>query len=425
MIGGPGGRARSTASEGTFARGTRPDPPRSGPSARTFDAVIVGGGIMGCATTFELAGRGLEVALLEKEAVGAGSTGRSSAIVRQHYSNELTARMALYGLRVFEEFDERVGGECGFRRTGLVVLVPAGDRAGLDENLALQRRVGVRTERLSSEMLDELLPWAATGDVAAGAYEPESGYADPHLTLTAYVAAARRRGAAILQGRRVTGIRFEAGRVTGVETPDGCFHAPVVVNCAGPWAARLAAPVGGGVPIDACRVQVAMFRRPPGYEMLHPTVLDFVNAAYFRPETGGLTLVGLVDPSEADAVVDPDASAGYAEHVEPEFLSDVAGRFVRRCPPMERAGSRGGFAGLYAVTPDWHPIVDEVPAGSGCFVCAGFSGHGFKLGPAVGTMVADLVTGEEAARFDPGAFRLGRFREGRPLRGRYEYGIAG
>lgn len=389
---------------------------------RTFDAVIVGGGIMGCATAFELAGRGLKVALLEKDAVGAGSTGRSSAIVRQHYSNELTARMALYGLRVFQEFGERVGGECGFRRTGFVVLVPARDRAALDENLALQRRVGVRTERLSPEALGKLLPWAETADVAAAAYEPESGYADAHFTVGAYAGAARRRRAAILQGREVTGIRFEGGTVVGVDTPDERFHAPVVVNCAGPWAARVAALAEGRLPINACRVQVAVLRRPAGYEAPHPVVTDFVHATYFRPETGDLTLVGLVDPSEAEAVVDPDA---YAEHVDADFVSEVGGRFVLRCPPMELAGSTGGFAGLYAVTPDWHPIVDEVPPGSGCFVCAGFSGHGFKLGPAVGVMAADLVTGEEAPRFDAVPFRLGRFQEGRSLRGRYEHSIVG
>ena len=152
----------------------------------TFDAVIVGGGIMGCSTAFELAKRGLSVAVVEKNAICTGSTGRSSAIVRQHYSNELTARMALYGLRVFQNFDERVGGECGFEQRGFLVLVPLKDREGLEQNVALQLGVGINTELLQPEALPDLLPGADPSDLVAAAYEPESGYADPHMTTHAY-----------------------------------------------------------------------------------------------------------------------------------------------------------------------------------------------------------------------------------------------
>lgn len=330
--------------------------------------------------------------------------------------------MALYSLRAFQDFREQVGAECGFRQTGFVVLVAAEDRAGLEANVALGRSVGIRTELLSPEAVPELLPSVETADLVAAAYEPESGYADPHLTVTAYARSARRLGAMIVQDCRVTGIRFAADRVVGVATPDGDFHAPLVVNCAGPWAASVAAMAGSRVPIDSCRAQVAVFRRPPGYEPAHAVVVDFVHGSYLRPETGGLTLVGSVDPAEADAVVDPDA---YDEHIDPEFVFDAAERFVRRWPPMELGESRGGFAGLYAITPDWHPIVDELPPGSGCFICAGFSGHGFKLGPAVGVMVADILTGESTPRFASDLFRLRRFLEHEPVRGRYEYGIAG
>lgn len=390
--------------------------------ARAFDAVIVGGGIMGCSTALQLAQRGLKVALLEKDTIGAGSTGKSSAIIRQHYSNELTARMALYSLRAFQNFREQVGAQCAFRRTGFVVLAGPEDRAALEANVALQRSVGIRTEVLSAEALREVLPSVETADLIAAAYEPESGYADPHLTVSAYADAARRLGVRIMQNREVTGIRFAGHKVVGVTTSDGDFDAPLVVNCAGPWGAGVAAMGGVRVPIASCRVQVAVFRRPTGFKASHPVVADFVRASYFRPEIGNLTLVGLIDPAEANAVVDPDA---YDEHIDPDFVADAGERFVRRWPPMELSESRGGFAGLYAVTPDWHPIVDELPPGSGCFICAGFSGHGFKLGPAVGVMVADMLTGETTPRFASDLFRFRRFAEDEPVRGRYEYGIAG
>ncbi len=388
----------------------------------TFDAVIVGGGIMGCSTAFELAKRGLSVAVVEKNAICTGSTGRSSAIVRQHYSNELTARMALYGLRVFQNFDERVGGECGFERRGFLVLVPEADREGLESNVALQRGVGIDTEVLQPEAVGELLPGADSSDLVAAAYEPESGYADPHLTTNAYAAGAKRNGTRFFLATEVTCVRFEGGRVVGVDTTEGHLAAPIVINCAGPWGGRVAAMAGLDVPVSSCRIQVGVFKRPAGAEAPHPVVLDFVHASYFRPETGGLTLVGLIDPAEADAVVDPD---DYPEHADDEFMLDVGERWVHRCPPMEMAERRRGYSGLYGVTPDWHPVIDEVPEGSGHFLCTGFSGHGFKLAPAVGLMTADLAMREPDPEFDASLFRLSRFSEGALIRGRYDYSITG
>jgi glycine/D-amino acid oxidase-like deaminating enzyme len=388
----------------------------------TFDAVIIGGGIMGCSTAFELAHRGVKVAVLEKRGICTGSTGRSSAIIRQHYSNELTAAMALYGLHVFQDFDAHVGGECAFEQTGFVALVPAADIPGLEANAALQRRVGINTELLSPEALREIIPGMATDDVVAAAYEPEGGYADPHLATTAYAEAAGRFGTKVYGNAEVTGVRFAGDRVVGVDTSDGHFAAPIVINCAGPWGAAVAGMTGMTAPIDACRVQVATFRRPTEFGPTHPVVLDFIHATYFRPETGNLTLVGLIDPAEADDVVDPD---DYAERIDQEFVETVGERWARRYPAMDASVSTGGYTGLYAVTPDWHPIVDEAPQGSGCYISAGFSGHGFKLAPAVGLMTAEMVLGVEQPRFSPDMFRLGRFAEADLIHGQYEYSITG
>lgn len=387
-----------------------------------YDVIIVGGGIMGCCAAFELAKRGLRVGLFEKRTIGEGPSGRSSAIIRQHYSNELTARMALHSLRVFQTFEEQVGDECGFTRRGFIVLVEEKDRAGLLANVQLQRSVGIRTELLSKEALREILPAMQTGDLVAAAYEAEGGYADPYLTVNAYARAARRAGATLHQDAAVRQLRLEKGRVTGIDTAEATFHAPTVLNCTGAWAAGLAATAGVGLPIHACRVQVAFFRRPPGHEAVHPVVGDFVNAIYFRPETGNITLVGLIDPAEANAIVNPDS---YDERMDPDFVLEAGERLIRRYPAMEESASTGGYASLYAITPDWHPIIDEVPPGSGLFVCSGFSGHGFKLGPAVGLLLADMVTGVEAPSFDPALFRVARYGEGKPVRGQYEYSIVG
>jgi sarcosine oxidase subunit beta len=390
--------------------------------SQTFDVIIIGAGIMGCSTAFELAKRGVKVAVVEKGLVGSGGTGKSSAIIRQHYSNELTARMALHSLRVFQNFEELVGDECGFTETGFLALTAAKDRAGLEANVALQQKLGIRTEVLSPEALVEIMPGLDTADLVAAAWEPEGGYADPYLTVNAFAKAARREGAQVFQNTAVTGVRFAGGRVQGVDTTDGGFDAPVVINATGAWGAQVAKMAGVNAPIDPCRVQVAFFRRPQGHEAPRPVVADFIQAVYFRSETGALTLAGLIDPSEAEAIVDPDH---FNEQLDPDFVLEAGERVVSRYPLMEQSQSMGGYASLYAITPDWHPIVDEVPANSGFYLCSGFSGHGFKLGPAFGLMMADLVTRAPDPTFSSHMFRLSRFAEDDPVRGKYEYSIVG
>ncbi len=388
----------------------------------TADVVVIGGGVMGASTAFRLAERGLKVTLVEKSFLAGGSTGKSSAIVRQHYSNEVTARMALFALRIFQNFSEIVGGESGYTPVGFVVIASSKEREGIAANVALQKRVGINTRLLSPEELREVAPGMAEPELVVAAYEPEGGYADPTLTVTSFSEAAKRKGATILQETEVIDIKMEGGRVKGVVTNRGEIAAGAVVNTAGPWGARVARMVGIDLPITPCRVQISLFEPPPNEKPAPHVFADFPNVTYFRPETGGLTLVGSIDPVEANDHADPDS---YNERVDFEFVADSGMKLARRFPCMERGASRGGFSGIYDVTPDWHPVIDEAPAGSGFFVAAGHSGHGFKLSPAVGVMVADLVTGQRTEGLDPTLFRFARYAEGKPVRGRYEYSISG
>lgn len=391
----------------------------------TADVVIIGGGITGTSAAYQLTRRGLKVILAEKRFLGAGSTGRSSAIIRQHYSNESTARMALFSLRVFQNFAQEVGGDAGFVTTGFAMLVEDKDRAGLQENVAMQRRLGVNTSIIDAQQLHEIDPGLSLPQGLAIAYEPEGGYADPASTVQSYADAAKRAGARIWQETPVTNILMDAARerVVGVDTPRGIISAPNVVNCANAWAPPLGALVGVELPVRPERHQVATFQRPPELARSRLTAGDFVNNIYFRPEGAGLTLLGSIDPAHGQ-LVDPDS---YNEGADADFIADSAERIQRRYPGMDAGLSRGGWAGIYGVTPDWHPIIDEAPPGSGFFIAAGFSGHGFKLGPAVGVMVADMVTHTPipTAGLERSLFNHARFRENRPVRGKYEYSIAG
>jgi sarcosine oxidase subunit beta len=300
-------------------------------------------------------------------------------------------------------------------------VAPEADRAGLEANVAMHQRLGIAARLLSPEDVRDAVPSMQLGDIAVAAWEDESGYADPHLTVSAYADAARRHGAAFLLGTPVTGIEFAGDRVAGVSMADDVVAAPVVINCAGPWGARVAAMAGLTIPVASPRIQVAVFRRP-GTDEAHPVIMDFVQGLYLRSEIGGLTLAGRIDPAEAEELVDPDEFPTYADD---DFVAYVGERTLQRCPGWEDMEYASGYASLYAVTPDWHPIIDEVPAGSGHFLCTGFSGHGYKLGPAVGLLTADLVTRSATPAFDPGMFRLHRFSEKALVQSRYGHSIAG
>jgi sarcosine oxidase subunit beta len=390
---------------------------------QTADFIVIGGGITGTSTAYQLALRGYRVVLLEKRHLAAGGTGRTGGIIRQHYSNEVTARMALRSLHVWRDFANVVGGEAGWVHTGALVVVAPDDLDGLKANVTMQQRVGIQTEVLDANAVREIAPYLHLDDVGGAAYEPDAGYADGSLAANAYAQRARDLGAVIRQGVEVTGIVTQANRVTGVQTAEGVFSAPVVINAAGAWGARLASTVGYTTAVDASRHQIAVFQRPPNFDAeRHPTVLDFIHGFYLRSETGRLTLAGSLEASEAEHKVDPD---DYAESVDMAFNADMADRTERRMPVMAEARVGKGWAGIYDVSPDWHPIIGHMPGLEG-FICAfGWSGSGFKMGPAVGEMLADLAAGERRCPIDPHPFRFERFAEGNLIKGQYVYSIIG
>lgn len=387
------------------------------------DVVIIGGGITGSSAAFQLAQRGVRVILCEKRFLGAGSSGKSSAIIRQHYSNEITARMARWSLELFQNFTAVVGGESGYTKTGFIMLVDSKHRLGLQENVKLQQGVGVKTNLITLDDLRALDPGIAVESDLAVAYEPDGGYADPALTVSAFGEGARKAGAQIWQETRVTNVLIERAHVVGVETTRGTIDCGSVVNCANAWAPQIGKMVNVDLPIRPERHQVATFESKADSPRPRLVAADFPHEMYLRPEGTRLTLTGSISPDHG-TLIDPD---NYNEGADYEFLADEAGRLRGRYPSMEQALVHGGWSGIYGVTPDWHPIIDEVPEGSGFFVAAGFSGHGFKLGPAVGVMVADMVTRQQAptALLDRSLFRYARFAENKPVVGKYEYSIAG
>ena len=375
----------------------------------TADIVVIGGGVMGTSIAFHLARRGGgRVLLLEKSFLGAGSSGKSGAIIRQHYSHPLTAGMARHGLKFFEQFPELVGGPPVFTHTGLVVIATAANRSALEANLAMQRGLGIQVSMVSREELRSIDPHAALADDEIAAYEAEAGYCESLQVVVSFAEAARRWGAEIREQTPVTGIQLEGTRVAAVATAAGTVSTRTVVLATGPWAGRLAATAGVELPVQPCRTQVALFRRPCEYGPPRPAYGDFANQVYFKPTHGDMLHVGNIDPREDRAKVDPDE---YVEVADWEFVREMRGKLTGRYPVMWRSVGRGGFAALYAVTPDWHPILDRLPGVDGAYCAAGFSGHGFKMSPAVGQLITELILDGAARTFDIRPLRATRFAE--------------
>ncbi|HEV8142730.1 MAG TPA: FAD-dependent oxidoreductase [Methylomirabilota bacterium] len=371
---------------------------------RTADVVIIGGGVTGVSIAFHLAGLGMRrVLVLERRFLASGGTGRSVGIVRQLYPTSETSVMVRRSLDVFQRFDDAVGGDAGYVACGALIGVSPAMRPKLETNLAMQRGLGIRAEIVEPGDVARVEPAIDPTGLGALLWEPESGYGDPTAVTLGYADAARRRGVTIEQGVEVNAVRLEGSRVLGVDTTGGPIDTPVVVNAAGLWSPQVARLAGVELPIVIGRHPVFVVERGAAVAA-HRVYLDLAGGSYARPETGGLTLTGSLTDDETEHPMDPEllgAEAGFEE------ASAVLERTGRAMPALADARYRRGYAGAFDITPDWMPILDQTGP-QGFFTAAGMSGHGFKLAPAVGEMMAALITGA-APPVNAAPFRLDRF----------------
>ena len=378
----------------------------------TADAVIIGGGVMGCGMLYNLAIRGVtNTVLLEKDVLVSGSTGKSQAILRMHYSNEVTTSLAWKSLELFKNFEDMTGTPSGYTQTGYFLIVDQNDRAALEDNVAMQKGLGVDTDIVTVEDVRDIAPMLSTAENEYYAYEPQSGYADPYSVTTGYANAARELGAQVRTGTQVTGIDIEGDRVRAVLTADERIETPIAVVAAGPWSGPLLKSVGVDLHLQPVRHQVVMLRRPQDVVPDHPIIGDVVYDLSARPDVGNLTLVGVGEEDHAD----PDT---YNQGVDMPMVEKTFDALVKRMPGMSQALFRGGWSGLFTTTPDWHPVLDRVEGIEGLYCAVGFSGHGFKLSPMITQVMAELITGEPTS-VDISMLDLKRFEEGRLMKSRY------
>jgi glycine/D-amino acid oxidase-like deaminating enzyme len=363
----------------------------------SYDFVIVGAGISGAALAYQLRRRGRgRVLLLERGEAASGGTGKSAALVRQHYSTTLMARLARRSVEIFGAMPGELGDDGGFRRVGYLFLCAAADAATAQRNVAMQQGVGVNTSWLDAAAVAARCGWLNPEGVAGAAFEPEGGYADPVRTVAAYVAAFEREGGEFRRRAPCRRIVRRDGRVAGVVTDDDEIAAGTVVNAAGPWAPSLARLAGVPLDMRSVREQDTVWEGRVGRELPPHSISNAVDAIYLRPQGERRYIVGRGFPKPYEDVDENN----YKQTPDDWFVAEVQERLERRFPTMQGARLITAYTALYDVTPDWYPFVGPREDVAGYVDFSGGSGHGFKIAPAIAEELAGwLLDGRVADDF--------------------------
>jgi sarcosine oxidase subunit beta len=370
----------------------------------TADAVVIGAGIMGCAIAHALAERGMtNVIVLERDQIGRGATADAAGGIRQQFSTETNVRLATYSVRVWEQFEERFDQDINLHQQGYLFLLTNPDEEPVFRaNLELQQRLGVPSRWVTPDEICELNPHVVLEDVYGGTFCPEDGWVDTYSATVGYARAARRLGVEFYEETPATGIRVEGGRVTGVDTADGNFATPLAVICAGPQTRLVGRMAGAEIPVDPYRRMSFITEPFPAMLSSLPMTIDYASGLYFHPESGGF-LFGMADRDEPSSV---------NKAVDDAWMVRTVEALIERAPAFEDANVMRGWAGFYEITPDDNPVLGFVGEPEGLAVAAGFSGHGFMQGPAIGACMAELILDGAATTVDISPFRPSRFAEG-------------
>jgi glycine/D-amino acid oxidase-like deaminating enzyme len=383
---------------------------------QTADVVIAGAGIIGMSIAMQIARRSnLRVIVVDKgDGPGEGSTGASSAVCRFKYTRPETVSLARDGIAAYQNWSAflRISDPVArFHRHGVVWL-----NGGTEEEVARLAGLGIRTECLDDDDVQarfpavnpcRLAPDFENGephDCTSGGQhllEVDAGYVDPMDALGDLITAARAAGVTVRFRTELTGVRRSGDKVTGV-TLDGTerIDAPIVVNAAGPWCMSLfqLAGVDHPWPLVPTRIQIVHVARPTTVEGLLPVCVDPAGGIYFRTQNRGQQILigSVLEVDEQEAVRDPDA---YSRYADDEFINRTLHALQHRLPGLADFRQVRGYSGLYTMNrSDVHPVVGRTSL-EGFYVANGCSGHGFKLAPAIGSLIARLIVGD-ASEFD-------------------------
>ncbi len=390
---------------------------------QNYDVIVIGAGVIGCSVAYHLARLGAKsVLVLEQSQIGAGTTSQSSGILRTHYSVPENVALAKDSWKVFTDFANYLGDSdaaAGLVKCGYLIAAPDGPKlAPLAAALAAQQAQGIEVQLLDRQQGEALLPIASLADSALIGYEPEAGFADAYLVATSFARAARRGGVKIMEGVTVTQLVREDNRVIGVETSQGNFSCGALVSTQNIWAAQLQDWVGLPMPVVPERHTVLALEGPQPYSFAMPVFKDLASPGmlYCRSYGGNQMLVS--EGTVGETLSDLNNEQG---DISLDYIVSIGEQVAARFPSFGEAGMASSWTGVYDVTPDWNPVLGRIPGVDGVVVGYGFSGHGFKLSPAVGRVLAQEALGMTPdTSLTPYAYE--RFATGQLLVGKYGLG---
>lgn len=368
--------------------------------ADTADVVIIGGGVVGCATAYNLAKRGARVVLFEKEEIAQEASGRNRGNVRVQLRSKIELPIALEALELWKRADEELGSPTEFRTTGnLLVTYHDNIADGFPAEAEKHRQLGLDAHVIERGDLKGYVP-GLSNDIVRGFLTTDDGHVNPQKATWAFASAARRNGVDMRIGTRVTRILIEGGKARGVETDQGTVSAPVVLNAAGVRAPELMKPLGLEVPITPAKHQILVTNRLP-----------LVTRAYLRC-AGPRVSFGQTQDGTLLLGMGPAQSVGFDTNLSRTHMSNIMRETVRLVPTLASARVVRGWVGWFEMTPDDLAIIEPIDGMQGLYICAGFSGHGFALAPAIGRLMAGLILDGHATH-PIDELGLGRFKQER------------
>lgn len=368
------------------------------------DVVIIGGGISGTAAAYELAGTGAQVTLLEKGGLASMASGWTLAGVRQSGRDKAELPLAMAAIRRWEHLSDELEADVEYRREGNLRLARTPDEAPQIRSMVEeQRALGLDLSYLPTNAAVREVAPALAETIAAASFCPTDGHANPIATVNAFAAAARRRGANLREHERVVRVRTSGGRVTGVEMETGHIGADVVVVAAGVYSDRLLGDLGLTLPLNVSLTAVVQTVAIPPLirQVLGVARADFAGrqeaSGRVRFTGGGLPWTWPTHELTSESVMPPIAG-----------IDEVLARAVAIIPALAEVPIAKVWAGLIDNTPDHLPVIERSDEIGGLVIAAGFSGHGFCLGPITGHIVCELVShGASSLPLEP--FRRARF----------------
>lgn len=390
---------------------------------QTFDVIVIGAGVIGASVAYHLAHLGAgRVLVIEQGQIGDGTGAQSSGILRTHYSVESNAKLARLSWDAFTDFSRYLGDEeaqCGLVKCGYMIAAGQGQRAkALEDTIEQQRSMGIPIDVLSASDARKLLPIARFEEAELIAYEPEAGFADPYMTNTSFAKAARRLGVKIMQGTQAQGLLREAHRVTGVRTSAGDFYADHVVSTQNIWAHQLSKWLGVDIPLKAERHIVLALEAQQAYTQEMPVFKDMVSPGMLYLRSYGARQMLVSEGVQGEVL---DQCINEQGDVPLDTMVSIGEQVAERFPDYDCAQLASSWTGVYDVTPDWNPVLGGLPGVNGLTVGFGFSGHGFKLSPGVGLVLAQHVLGLPT-QIDINPYHVDRFVSGQLLTGKYGAG---